>query len=126
MLRAIKVILVLLAVLFISIAMRWLVSPTGVAPEFGFELAHGLGRSTQIGDLFAFFLPASLCMLIGVVQTERLWLCPPLLLFSLAIVGRLVAWLIHDAAFAATQLAVEFVSVVVLLVALRLFPSRKA
>ncbi len=126
MVRAIKVVLVLLAVLFTSIAMRWLVSPTGVAAEFGFELAQGLGRSTQIGDLFAFFLTASLCMLIGVVKTERLWLYPPLLLFSLAMVGRLIAWLVHDAAFAATQLAVEFVSVVVLVVALWLFPGRKA
>lgn len=124
MLRIIKVLLVLLAVLFTSIAMRWLVSPAGVAPEFGFELAQGLGRSTQIGDLFAFFLTASLCMLIGVVKYDRLWLYPPLFLFSLAIVGRLVAWLFHDAAFAATQIAVEIVSVVVLLLALRLFPAR--
>ena len=126
MVRTIKILLVLLAVLFTSLAMRWLVSPAGVAPEFGFELAHGLGRSTQIGDLFAFFLTSSLCMLIGVVRTDRVWLYPPLFLFALAIVGRLVAWLVHDAAFAAAQLAVEFISVVVLLVALRLFPSRTA
>jgi len=123
--RAIKVLLVLLSVLFISIAMRWLVSPAGVASEFGFELAHGLGRSSQIADLFSFFLTASLCMLIGVVKNNRLWFFPPLFMFCLAFVGRLVAWLIHDAALAVPQLTVEFVCAAVLLVALRLFPDRE-
>lgn len=125
MLKAIKVVLVLLAVLFTLIGMRWLVDPGGSAQGLGFELAHGLGRSSQIGDLFSFFLTISVCVLTAVVTNRVVWLYPPLLLLGLAIVGRLVAWLVHDAAFAAAPLTVEGVSVVVLLFALRLFPARE-
>jgi len=123
MLRVIKVVLVLLALLFTTIGIRWVVDPGESAQGLGFELAQGLGRSSQIGDLFSFFLTLSLCLLTGVVTNKRFWLYPPLLLLGLAIVGRLVAWLVHDAAFAAAPLTVECVSVVVLLVALRLFPA---
>jgi len=107
MLRVIKVVLVLMAVLFTVIGMRWLVDPGGSAQGLGFELARGLGRSSQIGDLFSFFLTISVCILTAIVTNKRFWLLPPLLLFAAAIVGRLVAWLVHDAAFAAAPLTIE-------------------
>ena len=36
---------------------RWIIEPAAVAPEFGFDLGSGLGRSSQIADLASFFLP---------------------------------------------------------------------
>ena len=124
--KVIKVVLVLLATVFIVIAMRWLVDPAGVAAEFGFELAHGLGRSSQVGDMFGLFLTLALCILTGVVTSQRVWLYPAMLLLGLTSIGRLVAWLVHDAAFAQGPLTIEVVSVSLLLVGARLLPSRAA
>ena len=121
MLKVTKIVLALLATVFILIAMRWLVTPAGVATEFGFELAHGLGRSSQIGDMFGYFLTTGVCVLVGVVSGQRVWFYPPMLLLFLTSIGRLVAWLVHDAAFATGPLMIEVVSISVLLIASRLF-----
>ena len=51
-----KIVVVLPGVLLIVMGLRWLVSPAGIAPDFGFVLADGLGRSSQVGDFAAFFL----------------------------------------------------------------------
>ena len=44
------------AVLFIVMGLRWLLDPAGIAPSLGLSLETGLGLSTQVGDLAAFFL----------------------------------------------------------------------
>jgi hypothetical protein len=35
--------------------LRWLLAPRGIAPEFGLTLQSGVGLSSQIGDMAAFF-----------------------------------------------------------------------
>lgn len=102
-----KIVLVLVAVLFVFMGMRWLVDPSGIAPEFGFLLGEGLGRSSQIGDFAAFFLTMGLCILLGVVNRQPIWFYPPAMLLLLAAVGRLLAWVLHDAAFAGSMIGFE-------------------
>ena len=116
--KIITVLVVLPAILFLSMGLRWLVDPAGVAPEFGLELAQGLGLSSQVGDMSGYFLTLSACMLMGVVSGRRTWYYPAMLLLGLTAIGRTLAWLIHDAALA-PQIAVEVLVVIILLVASR-------
>jgi hypothetical protein len=104
------------AVLFVVTGLRWLVDPAGVAPEFGLLLGEGLGLSSQVGDMSGFFLTLGICMLVALVTRRRAWFYPPVLLLVLTAIGRVVAWLLHDAALA-PQIAVEVVVAVLLLVA---------
>ena len=71
--------------------------------------------------LSSFFLTLGICILAAVVTGRRTWYYPPILLLSLAAIGRLVAWLVHDAALA-PQVGLELVIAVLLLVASRRLP----
>jgi len=102
-----KVVVLLPGVLFVVMGVRWLVAPTGIASELGFALADGIGRSSQIGDFGAFFLTAGTCILIGVVSGTRAWFYPPAMLLLLAATGRVLAWVLHDAAFAGGMILFE-------------------
>ena len=106
------------AVLFLVTGLRWLVDPAGVAPEFGLVLGDGLGLSSQVGDMSSFFLTMGICMLLALVTGRRVWYYPPAMLLLLTAIGRLIAWLLHDAALA-PQIGVEVVVAVILLVASR-------
>jgi len=118
-----KVVLVLPAVLFIVMGVRWLVDPGGIAPEFGFLLGDGAGRSSQVGDFAAFFLTMGICILLGVVSGRRLWYYPPAMLLLLTATGRVLAWALHDAAFAGDMVVFEVGIGALLLVASRWLPE---
>ena len=119
--KFLSALVVLPAVLFVVTGVRWLVDPAGVAPTLGLALDQGLGLSSQVGDLSSFFLTLGICILAAVVTGRRTWYYPPILLLSLAAIGRLVAWLVHDAALA-PQVGLELVIAVLLLVASRRLP----
>ena len=119
--KFLSVLVVLPAVLFVVTGVRWLVDPAGAAPTLGLVLDQGLGLSSQVGDLSSFFLTLGMCMLIAVITGRRTWYYPPMLLLSLAAIGRLIAWLVHDAALA-PQILVELLVVVLLVVASRRLP----
>ena len=106
------------AILFVVMGLRWLVDPAGVAPEFGLVLGEGLGLSSQVGDMSGYFLTLGICMLAALVSGRRVWYYPPMLLLLLTAVGRVIAWLLHDAALA-PPIAAEIVVAVILLVAAR-------
>ena len=118
--RFIVVVLALPALLFITTGLRWLIDPVGVAPELGLTLESGLGLSTQIGDLSAFFLVAGLCILVGLVTTERTWFYPAIMLLITAALGRTVAWFLHGAMFAPDLILFEIVVALLLLLGSRL------
>lgn len=107
------------AILFLVTGLRWLVDPAGVAPEFGLVLGDGLGLSSQVGDMSSFFLTIGILMLVALVTGRRVWYYPPAMLLLLTAIGRLIAWLVHDAALAPQQIGVEVVVTVILLVASR-------
>ena len=116
--KVLKIVVALLALVFASIGFRWLVAPEGVATEFGMTLMEGLGLSSQIGDLGAFFLSLAIFILLALTTGRRTWYYPAVLLLSLTAMGRVVAWLLHDAALA-PQIVVEILVAVILVIASR-------
>ena len=114
--RFLQVLVLLPAILFIVVGVRWLVAPAGVAPEFGLTLETGLGLSSQVGDMASFFLTLGFCMLLGLVTGQRPWFYVGAMILLLAAIGRTLAWLLHDAALA-PQIGLELVVGVLLLIA---------
>ena len=121
---AIKLLVLLFGVLFLVTGLRWLLAPAGIAPDFGLALGSGIGLSSQVGDMSAFFLTLGVCMLMGLTTQRSVWYYPPIILLSLTAVGRVLAWLIHDAALATQLIAPEVIVSLVLLFASRRLPSR--
>ena len=114
-----KVVVLLCGVLFLVTGLRWLLAPAGVAPEFGLALSTGVGLSSQIGDMSAFFLTLGVCILMGLTSQPTIWYYPPIILLSLTAVGRVLAWLLHDAALATGLIAPEVIVALILLIASR-------
>jgi hypothetical protein len=112
------------AVLFIVMGLRWLLDPAGIAPSLGLSLETGLGLSTQVGDLAAFFLVLGLCTLVALVTGQRAWYYPGVLLLLIAAVGRLIAWVLHGAALPLQMIGFEIVIALVLLAASRWLPDQ--
>lgn len=121
---ALRAIVLLCGVLFIVTGLRWLLAPAGVAPEFGLVLSTGVGLSSQIGDMSAFFLTLGVCILMGLTTQRTIWYYPPIILLSLTAVGRVLAWLLHDAALATDLIAPEVIVALILLIASRRLPAQ--
>ncbi len=120
--RVLKVFVLLPALLFLVTGLRWLVDPAGVAPGFGLSLESGVGLSTQVGDFSGFFLTLGVCMLMALVTERRTWYYPPIILLWLTALGRILAWLVHDAALAVDLILPELVIGAILLIASRILP----
>ena len=121
---ALRAIVLLCGVLFIITGLRWLLAPAGVAPEFGLVLSTGVGLSSQIGDMSAFFLTLGVCILMGLTTQRTIWYYPPIILLSLTALGRVLAWLLHDAALATDLIAPEVIVALILLIASRRLPAQ--
>ena len=122
--RLLKLLVALPAILFLVTGLRWLVAPAGVAPQFGLTLEHGVGLSSQVGNMFSFFVLLGICMLTALVSGRRNWFYPPIILLSLTAVGRVLAWLLHDAALVVDLVIPEVIVAVILLVASRHLPEQ--
>ncbi len=122
--RVVQVLAVLSAILFVVTGVRWLVAPAGVAPMFGLSLGQGVALSSQVGDMAGFFLTLGACILIALVSGRRSWYYPAMMLLSITALGRIVAWLLHDATLALDLIAVEIMVTLVLLVASRRLATR--
>ena len=121
--RVVKLLVLLPAIMFVVTGMRWLVAPAGIAPDFGLTLAEGAGLSTQVGDLASFFLVLGSCMLIALISERRTWFYPPIMLLTIAAMGRIIAWLFHDATLVVGSIVVELIVAAILLLASRRLPS---
>jgi hypothetical protein len=121
---AIRLLVLLCGILFLVTGLRWLLAPAGVAPEFGLVLGSGVGLSSQVGDMSAFFLTLGVCILMGLTTQRTLWYFPPIILLSLTAVGRILAWLLHDAALATNLIAPEIIVALILLAASRRLPAQ--
>lgn len=111
--KVLKIVVALLALVFASIGLRWLVAPEGVAAEFGMTLMEGLGLSSQIGDLGAFFLSLAIFILLALTTDRRSWYYPPIILLGLTAIMRTMAWMFHGASLAVDMIAVEIIACVV-------------
>jgi NhaP-type Na+/H+ or K+/H+ antiporter len=72
----------------------------------------------------AFFLTLASCMLIALISGRRSWYYPAIMLLSITAVGRVLAWLVHDATLALDLIAPEVIVSVILLVASRRLPEQ--
>ena len=112
-----RILVTLPAVLFVVMGLRWITDPTGAAAMVGMTLMDGVGRSSQIGDLGAFFLAMGIMMLLALITARRTWFYAPALMLALVAVIRVLAWLLHGAALALDAIVVEVVVATVLLLA---------
>jgi hypothetical protein len=102
-----RILVVVPAIFFTLVGVRWAVDPGAAAAALGMTLQDGLGRSTQIGDIGGFFFATGMMMLGGLVTARRTWFYAPALLLALIAVFRTLAWLAHDAALAIPAIVVE-------------------
>ena len=107
--KVLKVLVVLAGIFFVVMGLRWAVDPAGAAAALGMTLLEGAGRSSQMADIGVFFLATGLMVLTGVVTGRRHWYHVTALILFGAAIYRIVAWLFHDAAFAADGIAVEII-----------------
>jgi len=114
------------ALVFVGIGLSWWIAPSFAVKPLGMELLSGTGLSSQIADLAAFFLTLGGAILIGLAQNNRIWLYPPIMLLSFAIIGRLAAWAFHDASLAIDLIAVEAVGVAILIFNVRALLKQSA
>ena len=112
--KALSFLVLVCGVLMMATGVQWLVVPGTIAPQFGLELANGVGLSSQVGDLSAFFLTLGVCTLLALTLKQRVWYYPAIMLVSLTALGRILAWLLHDAALATHLIAPEFVMALLL------------
>ena len=124
MITLLKILVLLPGVAFLVTGLRWLVAPAGVAPEVGLSLASGIGLSSQIGDMSAFFLTLGICILMGLVTGRKVWYYPAMTLLALTALGRTLAWLLHDAALATSLIAPEVIVALLLFFAARHLPDK--
>ena len=118
--KILRVIVALPGILFVVTGLRWLVDPSAAAAQFGMPLLDGVGRSSQIGDMSGFFLTLGIIILIALITSKRSWYYPAIILLVITAIGRVLAWLVHDAALAVDMIAPE-----VIIACLLLFASRK-
>ena len=117
MTKMLRALVILPAILFVVMGLRWIVDPTGAATGLGMTLLEGVGRSSQIGDVGALFLSMGMMMLLALITARRPWFYAPALMLSLVASLRLLAWLLHDAALALDMIIVEVVIAGILLFA---------
>ncbi|MGB1140739.1 MAG: hypothetical protein ACPG1A_07560 [Halioglobus sp.] len=80
-------------------------------------LLEGAARSTQVGDLTAFFITAGVLALIGVFTRNATLLIAPAMLVGLAAVFRTLAWLVHGADLTTETIVVEVVMCIAFILA---------
>lgn len=117
--KVLSVVVALPGIMFIVTGLRWLVDPSAAAAQFGMPLLEGLGRSSQIGDMASFFLTLGTLILIALITAKRVWYYPPIMLLTVTAAGRILAWLVHDAAPAIEMIAPEIIIACLLLLASR-------
>ena len=117
--RPLKIATWILGLFFLVSFLQWLVSPGTAAEGLGMPLLTGDGRSTQIADLSIFFLAIATMTLFGTRPGQSHWLYGAAGMLAGAGVMRVLAYLLHDAAFTTPFILVEFVCAAILLTAAR-------
>jgi hypothetical protein len=93
-------------------ALMFILQPKTVTADLGMPLLEGVGLSTQLADLGAFFTFSALLIFYGVLKSNGEYLRIVALLLGLTAILRAVAWVINDAALASTLIGAEILLVV--------------
>ena len=102
-----RILVILPAVLFVVMGLRWIIDPTAAAATLGMTLMDGVGRATQIGDIGGVFLSMGLMILLALVTARRIWFYAPALILVLIALLRILSWLLQGAALTPDAIAVE-------------------
>ena len=121
--KVLKLLVLIPAIIFVVTGIRWFVAPAEVASSFGLALSEGTGLSSQVGDFSSFFITLGSCMLIALIIERRSWYYPPMMLLTITAIGRIIAWLLHDATLAVSQIMIEVTVALILLLASRHLPQ---
>lgn len=124
--KLLRLLTLLTGLLFTLTGVQWWVMPDAVAPQFGLTLDTGLGLSSQIGDMSAFFLLLGFCAFMALVTRRGVWYTPAIALLVLTAIGRIIAWVVHGAAFATDQIALELLVAVIYWLASRSLTTNSA
>ena len=89
MLKLLRIIVALPAILFLIIGLQWAVDPAAAAESLGMPLLDGLGRSSQMADTGALFIAMGLMILSGLLTGTKTWFYAPALMLFLAAALRL-------------------------------------
>jgi hypothetical protein len=100
---------VLVALFMGLLAVGWVFDPASAAENLGMPLLDGIGRSTQVGDLTALFVSATVLCLVGAIRQETPWLYSTSLLLGSAALFRTTAWAFHGADLAIASIVAELV-----------------
>jgi hypothetical protein len=123
---AFRVVAGIIGAFYLIQGIHWIVRPASSAEALGMPLLDGLGRSTQVGDMASFFLTLGTMSLLGASRSNPVWLYGGAMLLGGAAIMRTLAWLLHDAAFAAVFIGVEIVSAGALLFVASRFDAANA
>jgi hypothetical protein len=122
--RALVILVAVPGVLLAFNGLGWLFRPAWAAENLGMPLLDGVARSTQIGDLGAFFLGTSVLILVGVFAGRPQWLQGAALLVGSAALVRTIAWAFHGADLALAFIVPEIVMAAVLVFGAARIPAR--
>jgi hypothetical protein len=98
-------------------AIMFIVSPAEIVSDLGMPLLEGIGLSTQLADLGAFFTFSALLIFYGVFSAKGEYLRITAILLGLAATLRVIAWGLNGAGLAVELIAAEIALVIWLLVA---------
>jgi hypothetical protein len=118
--KVLRGITILPGLLFLMVAVRWMIDPAGAAGELGMDLMTGRGLSSQMGDVGGFFLGGALMVILGVVTLNKTWLHAAAIMAAAAAFYRVIATVAYGA-----DLVVDGIVVEVVITALMLFSASR-
>ena len=105
-----RILSILLGSMFAWNAIGFVIDPAAASGGLGMELLTGLGASTQIGDIGAFFWGVAIAIGIGQLRGKSDWFLVAVLLLGAAALMRTIAWMLGHADFATAFIVVEVVA----------------
>ncbi|WP_416908065.1 MAG: hypothetical protein ACMVO5_00150 [Polymorphobacter sp.] len=110
----------LLALIFGLQGLMWLINPARAARFWGFAVPEpGFGLSSMIGALAGWSLTIAICLSLALIRQQRVWYYPPMMIFGVLALGRIVAGTVHGAPLLPERFIPELVFVALLYLAAR-------
>ena len=109
-----RIIAGLIGALMAATAAGWLLDPETAAGSLGMSYMDGIGRSTLVGEISAFFVFLVVMCIAGAVTRVGHYLRSAGLLLLLTAIFRTTAWALHGAEFATIFIVFEIVMAVLL------------
>ena len=113
--KFIKFLVLVPGLLMLNSAAMFVISPAAAVGDLGMPLLEGIGLSTQLADIGAFFTFSAALIFYGVLNSKGEYLRITALLLGLAAILRVIAWGVNGAAFATELIVAEIVLVIWLL-----------